>query len=324
MARHARAPAQTDPRYGRRLSERNLREHIERGVVLLDKPAGMSSRSAAEVAARLLGVERFGHGGTLDPAVTGVLPVLLGRSTPAAAALLGCDKSYVGTMLLHDDVQNERLKQAMEQFVGLIEQLPPRRSRVRRRPRRRTVHAFRVTARNGRQVQFEVDCQGGTYVRKLVHDLGQALGCGAHMAALRRTRSGPFGLEDCVTVAELRAAVSAADAGDEAPLRRAVRSVEQVLCRLMPVVVIDDGAVRSVCTGYPLAVRGVCELDDFQRGRRVALLTLKGELVALGRALLDTEQILAAEHGFAVKVERVTMDQDIYPKWQRPAGQDPG
>lgn len=318
MARHVKQQCVSDPSYGCAPGERELAEHIRWGAVILDKPAGGTSRHAADLVQKLLGGSRAGHGGTLDPMVTGVLPILLDRTTRVAGLLLGCDKAYTGMMALHGDVADEELEAALERFRGVIEQTPPRRSRVKRRARRRTVHAFEVTGRQGRQARFAVHCEGGTYVRKLIHDLGQELGCGAHMLQLRRTRAGPFAADDCVTMADLADAsrCMAQDQGDS--VRRLVRPIEDIVGRILPDVRMADGAVNSVCGGFPLAVPGVCELDDFDRGARVAALTMKGELVGIGTALMGSDEILAADGGLAVAVSTVLMDLGTYPKWRRP------
>ncbi|MHC4788049.1 MAG: RNA-guided pseudouridylation complex pseudouridine synthase subunit Cbf5 [Planctomycetota bacterium] len=317
MARNVRKRCATDPAFGCAPAERDLATHLRWGVVALDKPPGLTSRQAAERVAGVLGVAKFGHGGTLDPKVTGVLPVLLGEATRTASLLLGCDKTYGGTMALHGEVPAGRLEEAIGRFRGTITQTPPRRSRVKRRPRRRRIYVFELTERSGRSAGFVVRCQGGTYVRKLVHDLGQELGCGAHMSALRRLRAGPFSADECVTLGELEAAAESREGEREGPLRRMVRSVEDVVGRLLRCVLMDDGAVNSVCSGGPLAVPGICELDDLEVGDRVGAMTLKGELVGLGRALMSSGAILAAERGLAVAVDTVLMEPDTYPRGER-------
>jgi len=313
VPRHVRQSCTTDPAWGCPPQERGLAQHVRRGVVILDKAAGCTSRQAAERVRRALGAAKVGHGGTLDPAVTGVLPVLLDRATPVAALLLGCDKVYEGVMQLHGDVPDEGLEAALGGLRGVIVQTPPRRSRVKRVPRERAVHAFEVTRRCGRRAEFVVRCQGGTYVRKLVHDLGQALGCGAHMAALRRTQAGPFSLEEAASQDLIDRAAGQARAGDEAALRALVRPMAEVACRLLPQVRMDDGAVDAVCCGVPLAVPGVCELDDFAAGDAVALLTLKGELVGIGTAQMGSPEVLEAHRGIAVVPGRILMAPGTYP-----------
>ncbi len=310
MARHVRFEAATDCRYGCAPGEREFEQHIELGVVPLDKPAGQTSRQAGEAVRRLLGASKAGHGGTLDPNVTGVLPVLLGRATKVASVLLRCDKAYEGGMHLHGDVDDGELEQGLQALRGTITQLPPVRSAVKRRERQREVYRFDVTERAGRDARFLVECERGTYVRKLVHDLGQELGCGAHMTWLRRTCAAGFGIADCVTLEQVSRACRRGTA------RGVVVPVERVLARLLPGVWIADGAVQPVCTGYPVAVPGIAALDDFGAGDAVAIYTLKGEAVGIGEALVGSQQLLSAERGEAVKPVGVLMERDVYPPWR--------
>jgi tRNA pseudouridine55 synthase len=307
MAQFERMDAATDPRFGCRPADRSVAEYVRWGAILLDKPSGPTSRSAAEAAGRAVGARRVGHGGTLDPKVTGVLPLLLGRCTPVADILLGCDKTYAGAMMLHGDVDDSALHAAMAASVGTVTQTPPVRSAVKRAPRQRWVYRWDVTERDGRRVAFIVRCQGGTYIRTLCHELGKALGCGAHMAELRRTESGPFKLDDCTTMDAIEQSVDP---------RRVVRPVEEIVLRVLPGIWMSDGAVQSVCSGYPLAAPGICRTDDFRTDERVALLTLKGELVGLGRALMSAGDAMNAERGLVARPQRVLMPPETYPKWK--------
>lgn len=317
MPEFVKHEAGTDPAHGCRPEDRTPADHVQWGTVLLDKPPGITSRRAADRVCRLAGADRAGHGGTLDPMVTGVLPVLLGRSTRVAQVLLGCDKAYAGRMRLHGEVSDAALEAAVAGFRGVTEQVPPVRSRVKRQPRKRRIEAFDLLGRDGREVRFSVHCEGGTYIRKLVHDLGQRLGIGAHMTWLRRTQSGPFGLDECVTLDEMEKGRAMPLPQRQEELRRIVRPVEELIGRMLPCVRMDDGAVHSVCTGYPLTVAGVCTLDGFKAGDRLAAMTLKGELVGLGEALMGTDEIIGAERGLAVRLTAVLMRPGRYPEWRR-------
>ena len=313
---HERRPCETDPQYGCEPGRRSLAELVRLGVILLDKPSGPTSRQAAERAAGLAGAVKVGHGGVLDPKVTGVLPLLLEKAVKAQQVLSGLSKAYQGVMRIHGEVPDDELEGALSAFRGQIVQVPPLRSRVKRRPRQRTVFCFEVLSRDGRNAEFAAECEAGTYIRKLVHDLGEHLGCGAHMLKLRRTRSGPFTQDECTTLEDLEEVARQLTEGNEQPLRKVVRPVEDVLGRIVPRLWVDDLAVNSLCEGYPLAVPGVARLEEFEGGRQVAVLTAKGELVALGKSCMSCEQILAEQKGIAVRSHEVFMEPGTYPAWK--------
>ena len=209
------------------------------GVLLLDKPLGLTSNSALQKARRLYNAAKAGHTGTLDPLATGLLPLCFGEATKFAGELLDADKAYAATIRLGVttdtadaegrvlntrpvDVTPQQLAAVLLRFNGEIMQVPPMHSALKRdgkplyeyarqgielalEPRRVTIHAIRVHDFSGDQVSLSVDCSKGTYIRTLAEDIGAALGCGAHLAALRRTRIGRLTLEQSVTLPELEA-----------------------------------------------------------------------------------------------------------------------
>ncbi len=158
------------------------------GLIVLDKPKGLSCREIDIMLSREFGT-KVGHCGTLDPMVSGVLPILVGKWTRLEGVFQQKDKEYVGVMMLHSDVPDDILRKEVSEFVGEIIQTPPRRSAVSRRPRKRVVHSIEILERRGRHCLVRFVVQAGTYIRKLIHDIGKGIG-GAHMADLRRTRSG--------------------------------------------------------------------------------------------------------------------------------------
>ncbi len=191
---------------------------ISQSIVLLDKPAGPTSFRATQMVARRFGVTRAGHSGTLDSGATGVLVIALGEARKAMSLLIGLDKEYRAAMRLHGDISPDELRSAFAEFTGEITQLPPVRSAVKREPRKRFVHSIELLALQGRDAEVFVKCQAGTYIRKLLHDIGQHLGCGAHMARLQRIAVGPFRIEECVGIDEM-------DQSNLIPLREALERV---------------------------------------------------------------------------------------------------
>ncbi len=308
-----RMEAETDPAFGSRPGERSLAGRLLGCLVVLDKPAGMTSRSASDEVGRAIGVRGTGHSGTLDPAVTGVLPVGAGTGLKVLELLLASGKEYEGTMAVHGAVDPGELAEAAGRFVGEIVQVPPVRSRVKREPRKRLVHAFGITGVEGRRARFRCAVQAGTYVRKLVHDLGEALGCGAHMTGLRRTKAGPFTLRDAVGLDDLFSAAEESGRGSQGRLS-AMLLPPEAACGGLRAVWAADGAVARLLAGSPLFLPGVIKLESgIVRGEEVAMLTLKDELIAVGRAEMSSEEMASLASGAAVRVRKAVMLKGVYP-----------
>ena len=250
--------------------------------------------------------------------VTGVLPLALEDATKTIQVFLLSGKEYVCLMTLHGDVEETRLRGVLQEFVGDIFQKPPVRAAVKREVRKRTIYSIEDVEIDGRQVLFRVGCQAGTYIRKLVYDMGEVLEVGAHMRELRRTRSGSFTEKNLYSLYDVLT-LSQASLGDrESIARRIVRPMEDAFDYIHKIY-IRDSAVSSICHGADLAVPGIVKLSEGIRPKSaVALFTLKGELVALARALLGTEQMIKDERGLAAKTVRVIMPTDTYPKLWKP------
>ena len=220
-----------------------VRRRAVHGVLLLDKPVGLTSNHALQHAKRLLRAEKAGHTGTLDPLASGLLPLCFGAATKFAQACLDADKRYRATLALGErtasgdretpvverrDVVVDRttIDAACRRFTGEIEQLPPMHSalkkdgralydyaragiEVEREPRRVTIHRIDVVSWQGAELVLDVSCSKGTYIRTLADDIGQALGCGAHLSALRRTGAGRLDVRDAVTLDALERASEA-------------------------------------------------------------------------------------------------------------------
>lgn len=313
--RLVRADFSPDPAYGVEPAKRSVEALLHLGVIVLDKPAGPTSHQVAAWARDLLELPRAGHGGTLDPNVTGVLPITLDQATKAVGALLYSSKEYVCFMKLHRDVKEDKVRSVLSDFEDEIFQVPPVRSAVKRQQRSRRVYRLRVLEVDGRDVLFTVACQAGTYLRTLCTDVGDVLGAGAHMQELRRTRTARFWEKEAVTLHDLKDAyVFWKEDHDEGPIRAAVRPMEALLSHL-PAVIIRDGAVDAVCHGARLAVPGLVALDsDITKGDRVAVFTAKGEGVALGAAELSSEAMMETNQGIAVTPDRILMPTGTYPK----------
>jgi len=314
-----KAEEETDPRYGCKPEERPVKEHVRFGVINLDKPAGPSSHEVTAWVKRLLNLSHAGHGGTLDPKVTGVLPITLEEATKVVQALLLSGKEYVCVMRLHHETPEDKVRGVLEEFTGTIYQRPPIRASVKRRLRTRKIYYLNLLEIKDKNVLFQVGCEAGTYIRKLCYDVGEALGVGAHMQELRRTRAGPFTENGMVTLHDIAYYQALwQEKKDETALRRYVQPMEVVL-EPVPKIVIRDSAVDAICHGANLAAPGVLATDSGIKPKdAVAVMTLKGEAVALARALVSTEAMLESNRGLVAKTMRVLMPRGVYPKmWHK-------
>jgi H/ACA ribonucleoprotein complex subunit 4 len=278
---------------------RSLADRLAFGVVNLDKPPGPSAHQVAGWVRDLAGVDRAAHAGTLDPKVTGCLPVMLGDATRLAPVFLEGRKEYVAVLELHGRPPAD-VETVIAEFEGDIYQKPPRKSAVARRLRSRRIHDLRVLETRERQILLRIECASGTYVRKLCHDLGLALGTGAHMGALRRTTTDPFDDRDLVSLHDLADALVFAEDGDEEPIREVVAPAERVLDDL-PAVTVAPSAAEQVATGAPVYAPGVIDADPADEDALVACFTPNGSAVCLGRLVGDPD----ADSDVVVNLERV-------------------
>jgi len=248
------------------------------GVLLLDKPIGLTSNDALQKARRLFSAAKGGHTGTLDPLATGLLPLCFGEATKFSADLLDADKTYEAELKLGVttdsgdaegqiiatvavDVEKDAIFKVLPQFVGDIAQVPPMHSALKRngRPlyelarkgievereaRAVTIHAIELLAFSGDRVTLRVSCSKGTYIRVLAADIGAALGCGAHLVGLRRTRVGDLDLARSVTLAELESMDEAGRAGRLQPV--------DALLHSLPLLNLDGAAAERFRHGNPV------------------------------------------------------------------------
>jgi tRNA pseudouridine55 synthase len=283
------------------------------GVLLLDKPGGITSNLALQKARRLFAAAKAGHTGTLDPMATGLLPLTFGEATKFSSDLLDADKSYravlkLGVTTTTGDADGEivatarvavddaALEQALVPLRGAVRQTPPMHSAVKRqgRPlyelaragievdraaRDVTISRLQLIERAGAEVVLDVDCSKGTYVRVLAEDIGRTLGCGAHLTALRRTRVGTLSVDDAVTLAQLEAMTL--------PARRERLLAVDALLATLPAVRLDEAASARFRHGQRLAI------DASPAGGRVRVYAPQNQL--LGTAMINEWGVVAPE-----------------------------
>lgn len=306
--------AETDEKYGKKPEDRTVEELLEKGVVNIDKPKGPTTHQVADYVKKILHLTKAGHSGSLDPAVTGVVVVGLGKNTKIVQTLLNAPKEYVGIMHLHSEVPEKKIREVFKKFTGKIKQIPPIKSAVKRVERIREVYYLEIREIDGKDILFRVGCQAGTYIRKLCHDIGKELKTGAHMAELRRIKLGPFNETTAVALQDLQDAFVFWKEGDGSQLKKIMQPMEAAVEHL-PKIYVFDTTIDSVCHGAQLKVPGISKLDEeIKKGQLVAVLSLKNELVAIGNAEMTTREIFEKDKGMAVKTARVFMEPGIYPK----------
>lgn len=311
--------SRTDPSFGRYPNERSIGELLRMGSVAVDKPRGPSSHQVVSWLKGILGIEKAGHHGTLDPNTTGVLPVALGDAVKLLDTTLTEGKEYLTLMHLHGEVPVGDLEKVLKDFTGEIYQMVPVRSAVRRGLRTRRIHHIKHIDTDENDHMLLIGCESGTYIRTLIHDIGEVLGTGGNMAELRRTRSGRIHEKDSHTLQELRDAREIyKESGDEHLLKKIIRPAEELVAHLGRIV-LKDSAISAVCHGAPVGVPGISSISDkIRKGDLVSILSLKGEVVGLAIADMDSNDVIKARSGQAAHVTRVVMEPETYPRsWKK-------
>ena len=309
----------TRSQHGVAPQDREIKDYLRKGIVIIDKPKGPTSHQISAWVRNMAGAEKAGHGGTLDPNVSGVLPIAFDDALKALQVLLLDTKEYIVIMKLHGKVDRKSIEAVAEEFTTALYQTPPVRSAVKRERRIRTIHEMEILEVKGLSVLFRAVCESGTYIRTLCVDMGDVLSVGGHMLELRRTRTATFDETYLTKMQELKDAfVALEEDGNEAPLRKVIMPFERMLDHL-PKVYVKDSAVDAVCHGADLAVPGITKIEgNFDKGRIVAVMTQKGEGIAIGEARIPASKILESKKGSAINLQRVFMAPGTYPKlWKR-------
>lgn len=282
---------------------------IENGVLNVDKPAGLTSHDVVAQARRILKIKKIGHAGTLDPDATGVLILCIGKATRLVEYLMGMDKEYQAVMRLGaststqdasgavleerewESVSEEDVKRCLIGFTGEITQVPPsfsaikidgvpsyKRARngeeVKIPGRKIMIHRIDYLGKEGADVFLKVHCSKGTYIRTLCHDLGESLGSGAHLLSLKRVRSGPFEIQDSLSLDEISEFVASNRLDME------VYGMDEVM-KSFPSISLDEWSEKKIIHGSPLFLKEG-EGEFLKNGSLVCLKSRSGALVALG------------------------------------------
>jgi tRNA pseudouridine55 synthase len=296
---------------------RGKKESRYHGVININKPSGMTSHDVVDEVRRIAETRRVGHTGTLDPMATGVLPICVGQATKIAQFLLAVDKEYLVEMVLGTitdsqdttgkvveeravpEIGEDEILSVLEKFTGEIEQIPPMISakkhrgerlyklaregvEVEREPCRITIHELELVSVNLPLVRFRLHCSKGTYVRTLCHDMGEALGPGAAMCGLVRTRCGSFGVNESVSLETLK---------EEGVRPEYLVSLDEALS-CYPTVRVGEREERQVIQGQAIPGSGIIETSGpFEAGSLVRVRGPQRNFLAVARALLGSDKL---------------------------------
>eukprot|EP00929_Paragymnodinium_shiwhaense_P009492 TRINITY_DN113680_c0_g1_i1.p1 TRINITY_DN113680_c0_g1~~TRINITY_DN113680_c0_g1_i1.p1 ORF type:complete len:449 (+),score=133.09 TRINITY_DN113680_c0_g1_i1:79-1425(+) len=287
------------------------------GVLNLDKPVNPSSHEVVSWIKRIMKCEKTGHSGTLDPKVSGCLLVCLNRATRLVKAQQSAGKEYVAIVRFHEDVgSGAKVQKTLDQLTGACFQRPPVISAVKRQLRVRTIYEAKMIEYSAKRHTciFWVSCEAGTYIRTMCVHLGLLMGVGAHMAELRRVRSGVLDEnKHMVTMHDVLDSQFMYDTlRDESYLRRVVKPLELILTNY-PRIVVKDSAVNAICYGAQLMIPGVLRFEkNVEVGSEIVMMTTKGEAIATGIAQMTTSVIASVDHGCVAVIKRVIMERDTY------------
>lgn len=250
-------------------------------VIIIDKPPGHTSHEITTFVKKITRAARAGHAGTLDPQVSGVLPIALGRATKLLRYIAGKDKTYVGIIKFREIQSRERIEELFREFTGQIVQRPPKKSAVRKVPRKRTVHSLRlleISAENPRLALFEARVEAGTYIRTLCKDIGKKCG-GARMEELRRVAVGSITEDQCHSMHDVIDAMHCMGEGEGKPLMDMLKAPQTLID--LPKASLKRSSLENVLNGAQVMPPGLEGMEEAGEGERLAIYC-EGDFVGIG------------------------------------------
>ena len=297
----------------------SIEQRLASGFILLDKPPGPTSHQIASWVRDLLGLDRLGHGGTLDPFATGVLPLMAGKSMKLTKGILKTDKTYIAVLKFANETSNATLSDVISKLTGRIYNVPPEISAVKVQVRTRKIYSFEVIEASGKQAIVKIACEAGTYIRTIARDMGLLLGYKVELKELRRENSGRFDLADCVTLQEIADAVWLwKECDNPAALQKIIHPTEKLLLD-KPYIIVKDSAASALCHGAPLLRPGLVEVSDkLSSGLEVAAFTSKNEIVGIVKMTKSYKELCTETTGEIGKPVMILMEQERYPpQWNK-------
>lgn len=271
--------------------KKDIKQLLEFGIINIDKPSGPTSFDISDMVRRMLRVRKTSHFGTLDPKVTGVLPIALNRACKLTGYFMGHDKIYVGIMKIHEERDMKEIQKIIDkEFLGKIQQLPPVRSRVKRQIREREVKKFKLMEQNGKDIVFEAHVQAGTYIRKLISDLGDKIG-GAHMLELRRTQAGMFEEKNSITLYELEEALEDTLKGTSSEKLAKIITPGESIRNFYESIELKEDNLDKIFTGKPIQNEDLIKKYNIKKGETVCAFN-KDKFIGIYE-VIDSDDIYA-------------------------------
>ncbi len=306
-----------ESKFGYFPNERKISDHIKYGIIVLDKQSGPTSHEIVSIVKKILSLDKAGHSGTLDPNVTGTLPIALSKATKVLSVLLESSKTYICN--LHSTLTKtaSEWNQILKEYNDEIYQVPPLKSNVVKKLRKRRIYDVELIELIEKQVLLKVVCESGTYIRTLCIDLGKSIGSPSYMQELRRIKTGPFNESQGITLHQLFDAFETyKEDGNEEPLRNIIQPMENAIVNI-PKIVIRINAIDPICHGSDLFIPGVIAYSDFSAGDKIAILSPKGELISLGTGYRSSKAFIEGETGKIAHPEKIFIDRDQFPKYRK-------
>ena len=270
---------------------RQAEKNDPEGFIVIDKPKGPTSHQVDFWVKKIIGTDRVGHIGTLDPNVSGVLVMAIGRATKLIEIAHEEPKEYICVLRTYSEVSEAGLREVLSEFTTDIYQLPPVRSAVSRTVRVRRIFSIDLMEYGGRLSLLRIRCESGTYIRTLCTDIGYVLGCGAQMAELRRTATGPFNEERMVTLQMLKDAVYLSTQSSGKKLSEILLPVE-FLFRSYPKVVVKNSSLENIAHGSDLFPGGIKAIvGEPRRGDRVCVVSEDNYVVGTGKMMVSFDEV---------------------------------
>lgn len=277
-------------------------DKFDNKVIIVDKPPGLTSHEVTTLIKKLFKVKRAGHAGTLDPEVSGVLPIALGRATKLIQYIASKDKTYIALARFKKEMNREEVDAIFAKHIGIITQTPPKISAVKKVARERKIEKLEIIEKKGRLVLFETHVQAGTYIRTLCEDIGKETE-GGRMEELRRIKVGKIGQERAVKMSQILFALNEEEMGNSKPIQEILNEPQDLID--LPRVLIKKSAINSIKNGAQIMIPALERIYGSPKKGDSVKIYCEKEFIGIGKLEINEEELNKNKKGIAVKVERM-------------------